>query len=142
VSTIGKALAVVLATGIAMPASLMAEEQLSRLPRIGVLWPGPVDQWVKAFEEGLRENGYTHGATAMVYIRATGANYESGPRLASERIALNPDVIYAVPAALVRDVADAEQRAGKQIPIVLLTYDPRMAASNAQPSASAILKTS
>jgi len=54
VSTIGKALAVVLATGIAMPVgtSLMAEEQLSRLPRIGVL----VDQWVKAFEEGLREN--------------------------------------------------------------------------------------
>jgi len=125
-STIGKAIAIVLVAFIAMPIgnSLVASEQLDRLPRIGVLWPGLVDQWVKAFEEGLREHGYIHGATAVVYVRATGANYESGPRFADELIALNPDVIYAVPAVLVRNVVDAEQRAGKQIPIVLLTYDP------------------
>jgi putative ABC transport system substrate-binding protein len=44
--------------------------------------------------------------------------------LAEELIALDPDVIYAVPAALVRDVVDAEKRAGKQIPIVVLGVDP------------------
>ena len=41
-----------------------------------------------------------------------------------ELIALDPDVIYAAPATFVRNVADAEKRAGKQIPIVALTMDP------------------
>ncbi len=121
-----KAFCVVLlvSMGMLVGTPLFAAEQAGRMPRIGVLWPGLVDQWVKAFHEGLRENGYVDGATAVIDIRATGAGYESGPRLAEELIARNPDVIFAVPAALVRDVADAEQKAGKLIPIVVLTYDP------------------
>ena len=47
-----------------------------------------------------------------------------GPRLAGELVALDPDVIYAVPGVLVKDVVEAEKRAGKQIPIVTLTPDP------------------
>jgi len=114
---------------IAGPAALtctpaFSAEQADRLPRIGVLWPGFVDQWVKAFHEGLRENGYIDGTTAVLDIRTTGGTFESGPRLAEELIALDPDVIYAVPSALVKDVVDAEKKAGKQIPIVALTVDP------------------
>jgi putative ABC transport system substrate-binding protein len=115
---------VVVAMGILVGTPLIAAEQAGRLPRIGVLWPGLVEQWIKAFLEGLRENGYVDGATAVIDIRTTGENYELGPKLAEELIALDPDVIYALPTALVKDVADAEKRAGKQIPIVLLTYDP------------------
>jgi len=138
---IAKAFRVVLVVGMGMLVCtpLFAAEQAARLPRIGVLWPGLVEHWVKAFNEGLRDNGYVDGATAVIDVRATGGNLESGPRLADELIALDPDVIYAVPAALVKDVADAEKRAGKQIPIVMLTGgDPvaeGLVASAARPGA-------
>jgi putative ABC transport system substrate-binding protein len=89
-----------------------------------VLWLGLVDRWVKAFHEGLRENGYVDGATAVIDIRTAGKNPELGPRLAGELIALDPDVIYAVLGVRVRDVVEAEKRTGKQIPIVTLTPDP------------------
>jgi putative ABC transport system substrate-binding protein len=123
---IPRAFSVVVLVAIGMPVGtpLVAAEQPGRLPRIGVLWPGLVEQWNQAFLEGLRENGYVDGATAVIDIRSTGEKYELGPKLAEELTALDPDVIYAVPTALVRDVADAEKREGKQIPIVLLTYDP------------------
>ena len=117
-------------------APALAAEQGARLPRIGVLWPGLIDQWNKAFYEGLRENGYVDGATAVIDIRTTDGNYELGPRMAQELVALDPDVIYAVAAALVKDVAAAEKRAGKQIPIVALTWDPiaeRLTASASHP---------
>ena len=113
-----------------------AAEQAARLPRIGVLWPGAVDQWVKAFQDGLRENGYVDGASAIIDIRTTGGNVASGPRLAAELIQLDPDVIYAVPGMLVRDVADARKGAGKQTPIVFITQDPvaeKLVASAAHP---------
>jgi putative ABC transport system substrate-binding protein len=115
---------VMVGTGMLVGTPLFAAEQAGRLPRIGVLWPGLVEHWVKAFNEGLRDNGYVDGATAVIDVRATRGNFELGPSLAEELIALDPDVIYAVPAALVKDVAEAEKRAGKSIPIVLLTVDP------------------
>ncbi|MGH8768911.1 MAG: ABC transporter substrate-binding protein [Burkholderiales bacterium] len=138
---IAKAFCVVLLVSMEMfvGTPLFAAEQAGRLPRIGVLWPALVDQWVKAFHEGLRENGYIDGATAVVDIRATGGNFESGPTLADELVALDPDVIYAVPAALAKDVVDAQTRAGKQIPMVVLSYDPvseGLVASAARPGAS------
>ena len=123
---IGKAFCVVVfaSVGMLVGTPLFAAEQVSRLPRIGVLWAGLVDPWVKAFHEGLRENGYVGGATVELYIRTTEENFELGPRFAEELVALDPDVILAIPAALARDVADAEQKAGKVIPIVVVTQDP------------------
>ena len=123
---IAKGLGVLLVIGIGtfVCTPLNSAEQAVRLPRIGVLWPGAVDQWVKAFYDGLRENGYVDGATAVIDIRATGGNVDSGPRMAEELIARDPDVIFAVPGVLVKDVADAEKRTGKQIPIVFITQDP------------------
>ena len=81
---IARAFRVVVFVGIGMLVStpLFAAEQAGRLPRIGVLWPGLVDLWIKPFHEGLRENGYIDGATAVVDIRTTGKNFELGPRLA------------------------------------------------------------
>jgi len=110
--------------GVFICTALGAAEQTGRLPRIGVLWPGAVDQWVKAFQDGLRENGYVDGASAVIDVRATGGNTASGPRMAEELVRLDPDVIYAVPGMLAKDVADAGKRAGKRIPIVFLTWDP------------------
>ena len=83
---IAKAFCVVIFVGMGMlmGTPLLAAEQAGRLPRIGVLWPSLVSQWVKAFHEGLRENGYVDGATAVVDIRTTAGNYEFGPRMAEE----------------------------------------------------------
>jgi ABC-type uncharacterized transport system substrate-binding protein len=98
-------------------------EQAGHLPRIGVLWPSLVERWNTAFRDGLRENGFIDGATAVIEIRATGRKLESGAVLAEELIASEPDVIYAVPGVLGK-VVNAEEKARKQIPIVVITQDP------------------
>jgi putative ABC transport system substrate-binding protein len=110
--------------GVFICAPLGVAEQAARLPRIGVLWPSAVDRWIKAFQDGLRENGYIDGATATIDVRSTGGNVGSGQKLAEELIQLDPDVIYAVPGMLAKDLADARKRASKQIPIVFVTWDP------------------
>jgi len=115
---------VIVGMGMLVGTSLFAAEPAGRPPRIGVLWAGLVDPWIKAFHEGLRENGYIDGSTAQLHIRTTGENFELGPSFAEELVALDPDVILAIPAALANDVADAEQKAGKLIPIVVVTHDP------------------
>ena len=117
-------LVLVMGVGMLVCTPLNSAEQGGRLPHIGVLWPGTVDMWVKAFQDGLRENGYVAGATAVIDIRATGGNVDSGPRMADELVARDPDVIYTVPGVLAKDVAEAEKRAGKRIPIVVTTQDP------------------
>ena len=126
VTGITKAFRIVVFVGMGMVVStpLFAAERAGHLPRIGVLWFGLVDRWVNAFHEGLRENGYIDGATAVIDIRKAGEKPELGPRLAGELIAMDPDVIYAVPITFATDVAEAEKRAGKQIPIVALMWDP------------------
>jgi putative ABC transport system substrate-binding protein len=126
-------------TGMLVCTPLIAGEQAGRVPRIGVLTPGDVGRWVKAIYQGLQENGYVDATTATIDWRATGARFDSGPRLAEELISLQPDVIFAAPGLLAKDVADAEVRAGKQIPIVLLTWDPvaeGLVASAAHPGGS------
>src|SRR5690242_18763163 len=110
--------------GMLVGAPLFAADEAGRLPRIGVLWLGLVEPWIKTFHESLRENGYTQGRTAIIDVRAVGQNLDLGPKLAEEIIALEPDVIYAVPATLINDVVDAQKKAGKQIPIVFLSADP------------------
>ncbi len=123
---IAKAFRVVLLVGMGMLvcAPLIAAEQPGRLPHIGVLWPALVDGWNQAFLDGLRENGYVHGVTAVIDIRVTAEAFESAPKLAEELVALNPDVIVAIPAALAKNVVEAELKAGKVIPIVVVTQDP------------------
>ena len=115
---ISKAVCVVIfaSMGMLVGIPLFAAEQTTRLPRIGVLWLGLVDPWIKAFHEGLRENGYVDGATAVIDIRAAGKNPELGPKLVGELVALDPDVIYAVPGVLAKEVVEAGRRVGKQIP--------------------------
>ena len=122
--TIGKALRVfALSIALSMCTSSVATEG-DRIPRVGVLWPGDVDLWTKAFLEGLRQNGYTHGTTAIIDIRDTGSNFESGGKLAEQLIAQHPDVIYASPGVLAKYVQEALSRTGRDVPLVVFTWDP------------------
>jgi len=94
------------------------------IPRIGVLWPGDVDLWTKAFLDGLRQNGYANGTTATVDIRNTGSDFSSGSKLAEQLIAQRPDVIYASPGILAKYVVERLSHSGQQIPLVVFTWDP------------------
>lgn len=115
---------VIVGMGMLVGTPSFSADQTGRLPHIGVLWPALVDRWNQAFLDGLRENGFVDGVTAVIDIRVTAEAFESAPKLAEELVALNPDVILAIPAALAKDVAEAELKAGKVIPIVVVTHDP------------------
>lgn len=107
-----------------MLASTLALAQQVTLPRIGVLWPGDLARWTDAFVDGLRENGYVDGVTVSIGIRNTYSDFGSGPALAKELIALGPQVIFASPGALAKDVLRELDAARKDIPVVTLTWDP------------------
>jgi putative ABC transport system substrate-binding protein len=112
-----------LALGIAL--SIVAISMAADpVPRIGVLWPGDVDPWMKAFLEGLRQNGYVDGKTAAIDIRDTGSDFDSGSKLAEQLISQRPDVIYVSPGILAKHVLEALARAGRDIPVVIFTWDP------------------
>jgi putative ABC transport system substrate-binding protein len=123
---IAKVFGTVLVAGMGLLASVPANaaDHTARLPRIAVLWPGAVDEWVKAFRDGLREAGYVDGETVTIDARATKGNVAAGERMAEELIARDPDVVFAVPGMLAKDVADAEKKLGKPIPVVFVTQDP------------------
>jgi ABC-type uncharacterized transport system substrate-binding protein len=109
------------------------------LPRIGVLWPGDVERYNQAFLTALAANGYRNGETAEIQVRGTEGGLDIAPRMAEEIVALEPDVIYAAPGLLAKHVLTAQQKLGKRIPVVVLTWDPvgeGLAASAAHPGGS------
>jgi len=104
--------------------SSSSSAQQSKLARIGVLWPGDVEHWNKAFLDALSNNGFKHGTTAEIFIRSTGSNFNRGAQLAQELVQLNPDVVYAASELLAKNMVQAARAAGKAIPIVVTSWDP------------------
>jgi putative ABC transport system substrate-binding protein len=99
-------------------------EEIGHTPRIGILTPGDVEYYERAFVEELAVHGYRQGETVTIERRMTGGNLDSGSKLAEELVALDLDVIYTAPGILARHVVTAESRAGKRTPVVVLTWDP------------------
>jgi putative ABC transport system substrate-binding protein len=107
---------------------------------IGILHPGssndaPPIAALDAFRAGLRALGHIEGQTYRLETRYSEDHQDRLPALASELVALRPDVIVAVADDAVR----AAQAATAQIPIVMAmcTDDPvraGRAASLARPS--------
>ena len=88
------------------------------VPRVGYLSygsPGPSRE-IDAFRQGLRELGYIEGQSIVVEYRFASGQVERYPRLASELVRMNVDVIVApaTPQAL------AAKRATSSIPIVFV----------------------
>jgi putative ABC transport system substrate-binding protein len=94
------------------------------IPRIAVLWPGDVPPWTDAFIAGLRESGFVDGQTAKIDIRSTGQKFETGASLASELIALRPQVVFASPGILAKHAIHALEQSRQDIPVVVLSSDP------------------
>lgn len=106
-------------------APAVAEAQPAvRIPRIGWLG-GPTaetaEPFVRAFQQGLKDHGWTEGRNIVVEWRFAGGRAERLPALAAELVRLGVDVIVvpSTPPAL------AAKNATKTIPIVTVAIgDP------------------
>ena len=115
-------LAVILAVGLFLAPVAAEAQQLSKVPRIGVLGPqslGPGPN--NAFRDGLRQFGYVEGKNIVIEWREPQASAERLPELAAELVRLKVEVIVATNNPAV----SAAQTATTSIPIVVvLATDP------------------
>jgi len=99
-------------------------QQSGKIPRIGILPPGPISERVHlwdAFRQELHELGYVEGKNIVLIFPSIEVNPEQLPRLAAELVSLKVDVIVA----LTTPPAVAAMNATKAIPIVVpTTIDP------------------
>jgi putative tryptophan/tyrosine transport system substrate-binding protein len=133
------------ATFILVSFHLAGAQQPGKIPRIGILPPGPIPERVhlwEAFRQGLRELGYVEGQNITLVFPSGEVKPERLPHLAAELVSLKVDVIVAptTPAAL------AVMNATRTIPIVMpTTIDPvetGLVASLARPGGNATGLTS
>ncbi len=97
-------------------------EQPSRILRVGVLYPGgsaPLSPRMEAFRQGLRQHGYVEGTNIAVEIRHADGRADRLPKLATELVESNVNVISPSGDLATRVV----QHATVTIPIVALTDD-------------------
>jgi putative ABC transport system substrate-binding protein len=100
---------------ISWPLSARAQPA-PKMPRIGVLLPGPTDgPGVGGFFQGLRELGYIEGQNIVIERRY--GNFDAGrfPQIAPELVAIKVDVLVVMSTTPAR----AAQQATDTIPIVV-----------------------
>lgn len=118
-------LLLVLGTGaLAAPLACLAQQQRSRVSRIGLLEATSAassSNGREALIAGLRELGYEEGKNIAVEYRWADGEYERLPGLAAEMVQLKMEVIVAASGRAIR----AAQQATTTIPIVMVrTGDP------------------
>jgi len=91
-------------------------QQTTRLPRIGVLYPGTVGGGTEALRQGLQELGYVEGRTVVIEWRWWEGKLERLRDAAAEMVRLNPDVIVVAGS----EATKAMKEATKSIPIVFV----------------------
>jgi putative ABC transport system substrate-binding protein len=116
---------IVLGTGaLAAPVACFAQQQRSKVARIGLLEAASASSyanWRGAFIAGLRELGYVEGKNIIIEYRWAEGEYERLPGLATELVQMKVDVIVAASGPAIR----AAQQATTTIPIVMVrTSDP------------------
>jgi len=112
-------LVVALALGIFWSPLPADAQQAGKVPRIGILPPGPISErlhlW-EGFRQRLRELGYVEGQNIALIFPSAEVRRERLPHLAAELVSLKVDVIVAV--GLIG--AQAATEATKTIPIVMV----------------------
>jgi putative ABC transport system substrate-binding protein len=93
-------------------------QQRGKIPRIGVLLPGPPTTFslrTEAFRQGLQELGYVEGKTIVIDWRAAEEKVEQLPDLAAELVRQHVDIIVTegTPAT------EAAKNATQTIPIIM-----------------------
>ena len=111
------------ATVLALSLSVGAQ-QSAKIPRIGILPPGPISERVhlwETFRQGLRELGYVEGKNIILVFPSVEVTPERLPHFAAELVNLKVDVIVAAGTVAVQ----AAKEATKTIPIVMpVATDP------------------
>src|SRR5687768_14785265 len=97
-------------------APLAAEAQAGKVYRIGVLGNENNPPW-DGFRQGLRDLGYIDGRNVSMDWRWSEGKPDRFPGLATEVVALKPDVIVASGTQAIR----AAKRATSPAPIVMTT---------------------
>jgi ABC-type uncharacterized transport system substrate-binding protein len=132
-------LAVVLALSLALAPLAAEAQQAEKVWRVGYLSSSSAERErtrVAAFQQGLRELGYSEGKSISIEQRYAGGEFERLPELAAELARLKIDifVIAGAPAA------HAAKKASTVIPIVMIAVaDPvgmGLVASLARPGGS------
>jgi putative ABC transport system substrate-binding protein len=101
-------------------------QQPARMRRIGVLAPGVASDAenqnrLAAFQQGLRELGWTDGRNLGIDYRWTGSGADGIRSAAAELVALAPDVIFVVGSAAMGEL----HQATRTVPIVFaVVADP------------------
>src|SRR5215204_4258517 len=90
-------------------------QSASKVPRVGFFSPGDANAaLVTGFQTGLKELGYSEGRNILVDYRWGQGRFETLPKLASELLDSQVDVIVAVVTAL------AAKGATDKVPIVMI----------------------
>src|SRR5215510_9892235 len=93
-------------------------QQVKKIPRIGVFFPGfpaTFTPRTEAFLQGLRELGYVEGKTITIEWRWTEDRAERIPELAGELVRLNLDLIVVDSTR----VTQALKKVTRTIPVVM-----------------------
>ena len=99
------------------PLACFAQQQRSKVARIGLLEPGSISaNRREALIGGLRELGLVEGKNILIEYRWADGKYERLPALAAELVQMKVDVIVASANAI-----RAAQQATTTIPIVMVT---------------------
>jgi len=99
-----------------------AQPPAGKVPRIGFLHVLPPSAAFQALRQGLRELGYIEGQNIAFEYRSADGKIERLPRLATDLVRLNVDVIVTS----IEPAARAVKEATTTIPIVMvgINYDP------------------
>ncbi len=119
---------IALALPILAAAPSPAAEQLTKLPRIGFLYPGSTavaHVRIAAFLEGLRGVGYVEGQHVILEPRVADEKPDRLPDLAADLVRRQVDVIVAASPAAIQ----AARTATKTIPIIAVDLESDPVAS-------------
>jgi putative ABC transport system substrate-binding protein len=92
-------------------------QQQARLPRVGYLTSGGLQERVDGFRQGLADHGYVEGQNITVEWRDSEGRSDRLPGLAAELVGLPVDVLVADGSSAIRPLKDATGT----IPIVMAT---------------------
>src|SRR5215208_1746301 len=97
-------------------------QSASKVPRVGFFRPGDANAaLVTGFQTGLKELGYSEGRNILVDYRWGQGRFETLPKLASELLDSQVDVIVAVVTA----ASLAAKAATDKVPIVMIGVGDR-----------------
>lgn len=101
-----------------VPFKVFAQDQSTKIARIGVLYPRPSASAARQMEllrAGLRERGYVEGKNLVLEFRSAEGKYDRLPDLAAELVRLDVDIIVTGGTPGTR----AAKQATANIPIVM-----------------------